>query len=106
MCFFQGVNKNTSSFHVYYIEKEARNFLRIADHNYAKCWPFTSSDNYLSPCFFESSCVGKVSPEKDVFVSLEIKISTFEGSTVSIDDPFIMVDFSSQLLHLSHLSHS
>ena len=50
----------------------------MADHNYAKCWPWTSSDNDPSPSFFESSCVGKVSPGKALVVDLDIEISTFD----------------------------
>ena len=61
----------------------------MTDPNYAKRWPWTSSDNGPSPSVFERSCVGKVSPGKDpVVANLEIEIRTFEGSSLSRENPF------------------
>ena len=54
----------------------------MADQNYAKCLPWTSSDNDPSPGCFESSCMGKVSPGKDLVVDLEIEISTSSSSSL------------------------
>ena len=39
------------------------------------------------PSFFQSSYVGKVSPENDLVAKLEIEINTLEGSTILKEDP-------------------